>query len=66
MIVETDPQTAGVSLLKASPRLRRMLLKLSKYNLDVRNVPGKQQIISDYLSRAPLSETEFIEFNKGR
>jgi len=35
-----------------------MLLKLTKYDLDVRYVPGKQQVISDCLSRAPLSDTE--------
>ena len=35
-----------------------MLLKLTKYDLVVRYVPGKQQVISDCLSRAPLSETE--------
>ena len=35
-----------------------MLLKLTKYDLDVRYVPGKQQVISDCLSRAPLCETE--------
>ena len=42
----------------APPRLQRMLLKLTKYDLDVRYVPGKQQVISDCLSRAPLSDTE--------
>ena len=42
----------------APPRLQRMLLKLTKYDLGVRYVPGKQQNISDCLSRAPLSETE--------
>ena len=45
-------------LNEAPPRLQRMLLKLTKYDLVVRYVPGKQQVISDCLSRAPLSETE--------
>ena len=35
-----------------------MLLKLTKYDLVLRYVPGKQQVISECLSRAPLSETE--------
>ena len=35
-----------------------MLLKLTKYDLDVRYVPGKTQVISDCLSRAPLTDTE--------
>ena len=43
---------------KAPPRLQRMLLKLTKYDLDVRYVPGKKQFISDCLSRAPISDTE--------
>jgi len=34
-----------------------MLLKLTKYDLDVRYVPVKQQVISDCLSKAPLSDT---------
>ena len=38
-------------------RLQRMLLKLTKYDLDVRYVPGKQQVISDCLTRAPISDT---------
>ena len=40
--------------------LQRMALKLTKYNLDVRYFPGKQQVISDCLSRAPLSDTELL------
>ena len=37
-----------------------MLLKLTKYALDVKYVPGKQQVISDCLSTAPLSDTELV------
>jgi len=33
-------------------------MKLTKYDLDVRYVPGKQQFISDCLGRASLSNTE--------
>ena len=35
-----------------------MLLKLTKYDLDVLYVPGKKQVISDCLSRAPLTDTD--------
>ena len=42
----------------ATPRLQGMLLKLTKYDLDVKYIPGKQQVISDCLSRKPLSDTE--------
>lgn len=38
--------------------LQRMLLKRTKYDLVVRYVPGKQQVISHCLSRATLSETK--------
>ena len=34
------------------------MLKLTKYDLDVRYVPGKKQVISDCLSRAPLTDTD--------
>ena len=47
-------------LNEALPRLQSMLLKLTKYDLVVRYVPGKQQVISDYLSRELLSETELF------
>ena len=62
VIVETDHKPLESIFRKplneAPPRLQRMLLKLTKYDLVVRYVPGKQQVISDCLSRAPLSETE--------
>ena len=44
----------------APPRLQRILLKLTKYVLDVRYVPGKKQVISDCLNRAPLTDTEQV------
>ena len=62
VIVETDHKPLEAifkkSLNSAPPRLQRMLLKLTKYDLDVRYIPRKQQIISDCLSRAPLNLTE--------
>ena len=61
VIVETDHKSLESIFRKllndAPPRLQRMLLKLTKYDLDVRYVPGKQQVISDCLSRAPISDT---------
>ena len=60
VIVETDHKPLESIFRKplndAPLKLQRMLLKLTKYDLDVRYVPGKQQVISDCLSRAPLSE----------
>ncbi|XP_048576990.1 uncharacterized protein LOC116614069 [Nematostella vectensis] len=61
VIVETDHKPLEAIFRKplneCPPRLQRMLLKLTKYDLDVRYVPGKKQIISDCLSRAPLTDT---------
>jgi transposase InsO family protein len=44
-------------LSKAAPRLQRMLLRLQKYDLTVKYVPGKYMSIADTLSRA-YEETE--------
>ena len=44
-------------LNEAPPRQQRMLLKVTKYDLVVRYIPGKQQVISDCFSRAPLGKT---------
>ena len=67
-IVETDHKPLQSifrkSLNDTPPRVQRMLLKLTKYDLDVRYVPGKQQVISDCLSRAPLSDTEAVSCPK--
>ena len=41
----------------ASPRLQRMLLKLQRYDLEVKYVPGKLMHMADTLSRAYLSNT---------
>ena len=52
-------QTAEVfrkPLNDAPPKLQKILLKLTKYDLDVRYIPRKQHVISDCLSRAPPSE----------
>jgi transposase InsO family protein len=43
-------------LHSAPPRIQRMMLKLQKYDFKVRYVPGKEQYISDTLSRATGQE----------
>ena len=45
-------------LHKASPRLQQMLLKLMRYNLDVKYHPGKHMHIADTLSRAYNHNTD--------
>ena len=64
VFVETDHKPLDSIFRKplneAPPRLQRMLLKLTKYDLVVRYVPGKKQVISACLSRAPHSETKLF------
>ena len=55
------------SLLEAPCRLQRMMLRLQRYNLDVKYKPGPQMYIADHLSRASVPdgskpETEFQVF----
>ena len=60
-MVETDqrPLTSIISkpLDKAPARLQRMLLRLQRYNIDLRYKPGKELYSADTLSRAHLSTT---------
>ena len=62
VIAETDRKPLETIFKKplneAPPRLQRMLLKLTKYDLHRRYVPGRKQVLSDCLSRAPLQDTE--------
>ena len=69
VVVETDHKPLEAIFKKplnsAPPRLQRMLLKLTKYDLDVHYVPGKQQVISDCLSRAAIKINEPSITNDG-
>ena len=62
VFVESDHKPLEVifkkPLLSAPRRLQRMLLKLQKYNLDIRYKKGKEMYLADTLSRASLSQTE--------
>ena len=58
VVVETDHKPLEIifkkSLISAPKRLQRMLLKLQRYNLDVRYVKVSKMYISDMLSRMNL------------
>ena len=42
---------------KAPPRIQRFLLRLQKYQFEVEFSPGKNLLVSDTLSRAPLEDS---------
>jgi len=47
------------SIASASPRLQNLLLKLAKYDLDIKYIKGQKNAIADALSRIdPLRETQ--------
>ena len=64
--VETDHKPLEPIFMKpldATPkRLQRMLLRLQKYNLQVRYKKGKEMLLADTLSRAYLPEVNATEF----
>ena len=39
------------TIAAASPRLQRLLLRLSKYNIEIHYLQGKESVIADALSR---------------
>lgn len=55
ILIETDhkPLVAIMSkdISKISARLQRMVLKLLKYNFEIKYIPGSQMYVADYLSR---------------
>ena len=67
--VESDHKPLEVifkkSLLKAPKRLQRMLLRLQRFNLNVRYKKGSQMYIADLLSRAslPTVRKEYTDFD---
>ena len=66
--VETDHKPLEpifVKPLAATPkRLQRMLLRLQKYNLQVRYKKGKEMLLANTLSRAYLPEVNATEFSR--
>ena len=51
------------SILSAPCRLQRMMLRLQRFNLDVKYKPGAQMYVADHLSRASLADNEEMADN---
>ena len=47
------------ALASAPPRLQRILLRMQKYDYTLEYKPGKELVLPDMLSRAPLPETAY-------
>lgn len=64
-MVETDHKPlesiVNKDINKISCRLQRMVLKLLKYNIEVRYVPGHKMFIADYLSRHYIMDNAKID-----
>ncbi len=62
VLVENDHKPLEIilkrSLHDAPPRLQRMLLRLQKYDFVIKHKPGKDLVVADTLSRAPLPDTD--------
>ena len=68
MHVETDHKPFEFIVLKslnsAPNRLQRMLLRLQKYNLQVKYKKGEKMFLADTLSRAYLPEVHTCDFSQ--
>ena len=62
VIVESDHKLLESIVKKplsaAPPRLQRLLLRMQKYDYTNKYKPGKELVVPDMLSRAPLPETQ--------
>ena len=60
VVIETDHKPLESiwkkSMTSASPRLQRLLLRMSKYDVDLRYIEGKRNVIADALSRVNCME----------
>ena len=50
-------------LKSAPPRLMRMLLRIQRYDFEVKYTPGKQMLVADHLSRASIPGKPFTNMD---
>ena len=65
--VESDHKPLDIIILKnlaaAPQRLRRMLLRIQPYDVQIRYRPGKEMALADTLSRQPCPDNKTIELD---
>ena len=60
VIIETDHKPLESiwkkTIMSTSPRLQRLFLKMAKYDVEIRYIQGKTNVIADTLSRVSYME----------
>eukprot|EP00794_Sanderia_malayensis_P006690 gene6690-7446_t len=69
--IETDhkplvPLLGSKALYNMPPRIQRFRMRLMRYSYTIKHIPGKELVIADTLSRAPLSVIEGLPASEKR
>ena len=64
VIIETDHKPLESiwkkTIMSASPRLQRLFLKMAKYDVEIRYIQGKTNVIADALSRVSYIDRKSV------